>query len=237
MTAYFLVSVVVSTMFGFLLAMRAKPLSLSTRVALAVIPATAALVGWDWFISLIPGPVLAVPYRRVPVDAGLGPESRILALSTVQQWADHRLFYPPLSVLAFLPATLLRDPTAAVLAGRIQSLLYCFVPLIWVLTLEVRRGRLRTVNGVILFILFALLANRIAALRYVTTEIHADAPALALGCLALGLVGRIRVAEIELGLVWRDRRLDPCGLDQAGPSLAPSRPHHLGIHLRCPNRP
>jgi hypothetical protein len=197
MSEYLLISVVVSTMLGFLLAMRAKPLSISSRVALALIPAAAVLVGWDWFISLITAPPLAVPYSACRLTPALALSRGYSPYQPFDRGPIIGCFYPPLSVLAFLPATLLRDPTAAVLTGRIQSLLYCFVPLIWVLTLEVRRGRLRTVNGVILFILFALLANRIAALRYATTEIHADAPALALGCLALGLVGRIRVAEIN----------------------------------------
>ena len=41
--------------------------------------------------------------------------------------------YPPLATLAYLPATLIPDPTGAVLAGRCLSLVYFFAPAAWLL--------------------------------------------------------------------------------------------------------
>jgi hypothetical protein len=186
-----------SSVIGMLRAIRAKSLSLPTRIGLALIPALAVLVVWDWFSSLVMAPVLKVPYSGCRLAPALGLIRGYSPYPPFERGPIVGWFYPPISVLALLPAALIPDPTAAVLAGRFQSLLYGFAPVIWLLALEVRRGRLKAVNAAVMFLVFALLANRLISLRYVTTEVHADAPALALGCIALGLVGRIRGAAMS----------------------------------------
>jgi hypothetical protein len=79
-----------------------------------------------------------------------------------------------------------------VLAGCCMSLLFYFGPVIGLLAFEVRRGRLKAEVACLLFTAFAVLSNRLISLHIVSTMAHTDAPALGLGALALGLVGRIR---------------------------------------------
>jgi hypothetical protein len=188
---------IVSAVLGVLLAIGAKSSSLRTRVGLALIPVMAVLIGWDWFRSLVTEPVLTVPYS----ECRLTPTLALARGYSPYPPFDHGpligCFYPPIEVLAFLPATVFSNPTAAVLAGRCLSVFFSFAPLIWILALEVRHGRLKTLNAAVLFIVFAVVANHLICLRYSTTEIHADAPAIALGCIALGFVGLIRGPEMN----------------------------------------
>ncbi|HZW31670.1 MAG TPA: hypothetical protein VFF52_13235, partial [Isosphaeraceae bacterium] len=101
--------------------------------------------------------------------------------------------YPPLATLAYWPATLVPDPTGAVLAGRLLSLVFFFAPAAWLLLTD-RGDRTRPtgLTGVLLFGCFAMLTNQSRPLRYCSTEIHADAPALGLAAVAVGLMARSR---------------------------------------------
>jgi hypothetical protein len=177
----------IGVIFG-LLAKGRSPLS---RLALSLTPVAAFFVIWNWYVGLVIDPVfnfwsglrlfpaVALTYGYSPYQA---PEDGL-----ANGW-----IYPPGSVLAYLPATLFSDPTNAVLAGRCLSLLYYFGPVIGLLVFEVRRGRLKAGLACLLFMDFAVISHRVIALRYPSTEIHADAPALGLGAISLAMVGRIR---------------------------------------------
>ena len=97
--------------------------------------------------------------------------------------------YPPGSALAYLPATLINDPATALLAGRCLSLFYYYAPVTWLL---LSRGGRSRAGRWLLLITFALLTCYSRPLRYASTEIHADAPALGLAVLAVGLMSRAR---------------------------------------------
>jgi hypothetical protein len=167
------------------------------RFGLVLIPVLAVLVGSGWYRSLVTAPVVAIPFSACRLTPSLALSRGYPPYQPFDRGAIIGCFYPPISVLARLPVIVFADPTMAVLAGRLQSLLYCFLPLLWLLVMEVRHGMLKTVNALLLFLIFALLVDRVVCLRCATTEIHADAPAIALGCIALGLVGQIRSAEMS----------------------------------------
>src|SRR5262245_17369226 len=119
--------------------------------------------------------------------------------------------YPPLATLAYFPATLIPDPAGAVLAGRVLSLVYFFAPAAWLLLTDADRAdrsRWTGLSGLLLFSTFALLSGQSRPLLYCSTEIHADAPALGLAAVAVGLMARSRPGDrpraggVALLLAW-----------------------------------
>ena len=161
-------------------------------LGLAFLPVMIALVAAMWYNSLVISPVMPVPYSACRVMFAFALRQGYSPYPPFDSGALIGWYYPPLSIVAYLPATLFSDSTAAVMAGRCLSLLYFFGPFAWVLSLEVRSGRLKLLNACLVFTVFAVLASRMVCLRYSSTEVHADAPALALGCISLGLVGLMR---------------------------------------------
>jgi hypothetical protein len=114
--------------------------------------------------------------------------------------------YPPMALLAYLPATLAPDPAVATLAGRCLSLLFVLGPPVWLLTRATRGLDLAARLGLIA--LLSILVARSRALTYVATEVVADAPALAFAIVGLGLIGstaeKTRLAGATCGIlaVW-----------------------------------
>jgi hypothetical protein len=116
--------------------------------------------------------------------------------------------YPPMALLAYLPATLAPDPAIATLAGRCLSLLLVLGPSIWLLMRGSRGLGLDPVARLGLVSLLLVLVARSRSLTYVATEVVADAPALALAMVGLGLIGardeRARLGAATCGIlaVW-----------------------------------
>ena len=96
------------------------------------------------------------------------------------------MIYGPISAVAYLPATLWRTPAPAVLAGQVLSLLFVLTPVLGWLWRR-RRGEIwPTAFG---GLTFAFLVIDSRPLEYAAFTVHADAPALGLGMLALAVLG------------------------------------------------
>ncbi len=160
------------------------------RLGVASLPFTVSVVLWRWIAG-------AVFQGVVPYWSG----ARLAAAMTVQH--GYSLYspatsgpvlgwiYPPISALAYLPATVLRDPSLAIVTGRCLSLFYYYAPAALVLSSgsSDRRGRPR-LGRLLLFLTFALISGESQPLLYSSTEVHADAPALGLAALAVHMVTR-----------------------------------------------
>jgi hypothetical protein len=181
----------VCCLIGVVLCLVGRDRSIFSRLALFLLPPMAFVVTWNWYYTLVFNPIypffsadrlapaVALTYGyQLYYPAELGP---------VNGW-----IYPPAAVLAYLPATLASDPPMTVLVGCCLSLLFYFGPFVGLLTLEVRRRRLKADVACLLFAIFAVLSSCVISLHMVSTMAHADAPALGFGAVALGLVGRIR---------------------------------------------
>jgi hypothetical protein len=160
-------------------------------MAIAAMPLLVAMLAWHWVVAIgvLPygGPWSAI---RLAPSMGLRHGYRLYeprGLGPVLGW-----IYPPVAPLAYLPATLLGEPGAAVIAGRCLTAMYYYAPAVWlILTAPAAGGSCRWTR-VVLVLTFALITSQSTALSYCSTEIHADATALALGAAALGLLGRSR---------------------------------------------
>jgi hypothetical protein len=160
------------------------------RLWAAAVPVLLATLAWHWLVVLVVLP-----------DGG--PWSGIRLAPAMSLWYGYRLYeppdtglelgwvYPPVGALAYLPVTLIGDPTLAPLAGRCLTMIYDLGPVVWlILSAGTRRDRQARWVRLLLLLTFALLTTQSRALSYCSTEVHADAPALGLGALALGLLGR-----------------------------------------------
>jgi hypothetical protein len=92
--------------------------------------------------------------------------------------------YGPVAALAFLPVTIFRTPTPAILAGGVMQDLFVFGSLaffVWRTGTLVNADRLLTLGGVLAA---CLLMSRYWGTAYWISMVHADGPSLALGLLA-----------------------------------------------------
>ncbi len=91
--------------------------------------------------------------------------------------------YGPVAVLFYLPATLAKTPTAAILVGQLLALAGFFLPALW---LHWRAGPPARVWRFCGFLVFVALTLDLWPLTYSALTVHVDAPALGLGALAAG---------------------------------------------------
>ena len=196
----------------------------------ALLPLSALVILWSWLTTIGIDPVVG-PWSAARLAPAMSLRHGYALYSPPGSGPVTGWIYPPLATLAYLPATLIPDPTSAVLAGRCLSLVYFFAPAAWLLMTD-RTDRTRWTGsaGALLFAGFALLSAQSRPLRYCSTEIHADAPAL--GLAAPG--GRPDGAEPARGsAVAPGRRPAPghaLGVDQAAHGPRPAdRPALLGL--------
>jgi hypothetical protein len=189
----FAASLVAAIVTGLVLAVAPRGRPPFTRLARGLAPVLVVIVAWGWWVALVAEPVVPLwsGARLAPaLDLRQGhPLYHPDGQGPVSGW-----IYPPLSALAYLPATFWGDGADMILAGKVLSLLFYFGPVALVLTREWRRGRVSAEMAVVLFAAFALLTAAMRPLRYVATEVIADAPALGLGALALAALGSVRGA-------------------------------------------
>ncbi|WP_406701226.1 hypothetical protein V5E97_27115 [Singulisphaera sp. Ch08] len=160
------------------------------RLGIALTPFLVCTVVWHWVVS--------IAFHSMATfwnGARLAPAMGLLH--------GYRLYYPategpingwiygPVSSVAYLPAVLLGDAGVKILVARGLSLVYYYAPAAWLLLRggEGRKGR-PGVGEFLLFLMFVLLTTNSRALRYSATEVHADAPTLALAALAVVLMVR-----------------------------------------------
>lgn len=175
---------------GVLTALVVPRRSRSLRFTAVVLPPLLVATAWTWATTILVRPVLSTwsGPRLIPAAAWIRgfPMYPLPGEGPITGW-----IYPPVGALAYLPAAVINDPVTALLIGRGLSLLFVFGPVAWVLAAEARRGRIAAATAPILFVLFAYLAQEARSLRYVATEILADAPALGFLAVAMIAVGRL----------------------------------------------
>jgi hypothetical protein len=178
---------------------RSRGRGLTERLAAAALPLSGLVIVWSWLTTIGIDPVV-VPWSAARLAPAMGLGHGYALYSPPRSGPATGWIYPPLATLAYYPATLIPDPTGAVLAGRLLSLVYFFVPAAWLLLTD-RAGRTRWsgLSGILLFSTFALLSIQSRPLRYCSTEIHADAPALGLAAVAVGLMARGRPEDRPWG--------------------------------------
>lgn len=127
--------------------------------------------------------------------------------------------YGPLYPFTYLPSVLARDPRTAVTAATLLAHFFVLAPAGLILSLLGKReGGGRTAGPVpwlLLLLLFASITQLVRSMLYVTTLVHADAPAIGLflvACYAVLCAGRPGAANVRRWLL--------CGGVAAGFSAA-----------------
>jgi hypothetical protein len=114
--------------------------------------------------------------------------------------------YGPLYPLAYLPSALARQPTAAVAMATVLAHFYVLAPVALLCSLlgisKARESMGRSVHWMLAFVLFALVTHLAPSLTYVTTSVHADAPAFGLFLLACYAVLRCEGADGNVRMRW-----------------------------------
>nr|WP_020465963.1 hypothetical protein [Singulisphaera acidiphila] len=160
------------------------------RLGIAVLPFLGCTVAWHWVVSIAFQSMASFwNGARLAPAIGLLHGYRLYYPATegpINGW-----IYGPISSVAYLPAALLGNAGVKVLVGRGLSLFYYYAPAAWLLLRggEGRKGR-PGVGEFLLFLTFVLLTTNSHALRYSATEVHADAPTLALAALAIATMVR-----------------------------------------------
>lgn len=167
----------------------------------AVSPALLVVVAWGWWADLEIDPVMA-PWDGVRLAPSLALRQGWAIYPPVDRGPVLGWIYGPVAALFYVPATLAGEPWAMILAGRSLSLIGFFGPVAWLLGREARRGRLSIATAVLLVGGFAILADGSPALRYASTAILADNPAIGLGAIALGLLNVPEGVPSPKRLAW-----------------------------------
>ncbi|MEQ9358549.1 hypothetical protein [Coleofasciculus chthonoplastes] len=91
--------------------------------------------------------------------------------------------YGPLLALAYLPATIANSPTWALVLGKLMSLVFFFIPVIWLYVSEIWQKQKLSLS-ILALIAFFFFTTDIRALSYDAFRICADCPALGFSALA-----------------------------------------------------
>lgn len=91
--------------------------------------------------------------------------------------------YGPLLALAYLPATIANSPTFALILGKLISLGFYFIPVIWLYVSETWQNKKLSLS-ILALIAFFFFTTNIRALFYDAFRICADCPALGFSALA-----------------------------------------------------
>src|SRR4051794_25531757 len=100
---------------------------LSERLGAALLPLSAVGILWSWPTTHGIDPA-GVPWSAAPLAPATGLRYGYALYSPPRSGPVTGWIYPPLATLAYFPATLIPDPTGAVLAGRCLSLVFFFAP-------------------------------------------------------------------------------------------------------------
>jgi len=171
------------------------------RLIRASIPITAYVVAWHWVADIAVEPVLTV-WGGARLAPSVALQRGLKIYGGENHGAVTGWIYPPGSLVAYLPAAWIKSIPAALVTGRCLSLFYFYAPVAWLLlTRREGENRLALSSRWLLFVTFGLLTCSTRALRYCSTEIHSDAPALGLAALALGVMCRARTPRRQWGAI------------------------------------
>lgn len=164
------------------------------RLGLAVLPYLGVTVVWHG--------VASIGFQTM---AGFWNGARLAP--AIGLMYGYRLYYPatagpingwiygPISSVAYVPAAWWGNAGVMISVARGLSLFYYYAPAAWLLLGgagvgdEGRKGR-PGLGEFLLFLTFVLVTSHSRALRYSATEVHADAPTLALAALAVAVMVR-----------------------------------------------
>ncbi len=169
---------------GFALLVAARRRGWVAALSWAAVPFLVWVVLGAWWVTLYVQP--AVPsWDGARLTAALVVRLGLTLYPAPETGSVLSWFYGPVAALAYMPATLGTNPIAMLLIARGMSLVYFFGPLLWLLGREAQRGRTGHVTTVCGVALAATIADSSAGLRYASTAVLADNPALGLGLVAL----------------------------------------------------
>lgn len=96
--------------------------------------------------------------------------------------------YGPVNYLVYLPSALGNNPTFVILLGELITVLFYFLPILWLHIREhIRDSKILRFSGYV-FLLFCFLTIYIPPLNSTAFMIHADAPALGFCAIACGII-------------------------------------------------
>lgn len=190
LAAGMLATLVAAMILGSFLAITPRGQGWLDRVLRLAAPPLLAVAVWACVVSIVVRPAMTSwsGVRLAPIAGFLRgyPLYPSESSGPVNGW-----IYPPISALAYAPTAWLAEPWRAILGGRLLSLVFVFGPVALALAAERRRRALSTAGVVLLFAVFLGLTQQSKPLRYISTEILADAPALGLLALTVFLSSRI----------------------------------------------
>ena len=175
-----LVGLLVTLGLGWYLARKGQP---SEWLGRFLLPASIWIVGTTVVIRIHSIPF--VDWNAARLAPAFALARGLQVYSTPDSGFVLNTIYPPLSMVAYLPATLFLNPTVAILAGSTLSLVYFLAPIAW---LCMGRGRGYTSTGYRLFASFVFLGFVLLAVTRpplaVGSAIHADSPAIGFAAFA-----------------------------------------------------
>ena len=162
------------------------------RLIRASLPVTAFVLVWHWIADIAVEPVLTV-WSGIRLAPSVALLRGMKVYEGENQGPIIGWIYPPGSLLAYLPAAWIKNIPAALITGRCLSLFYFYGPVLWIL-LARRDGENQTAKSSrwLVLVTFGLVCCSTKVLRYCSTEIHSDAPALGLAALSLIVMSRSR---------------------------------------------
>jgi hypothetical protein len=159
---------------------------LADRSALAILPAAAACFAGLLFHKIHASVFFNLNWVRLqktfiaasgsPLYYGPGDGPALLTL------------YPPVSILAYLPATWFPSPFSAVRAAETLNILFFFLPVLGMHIARRPRAPRSLIYAILAFFSFAFLPFLTASLRSAAFHIHADAPTLGLAAAACAIL-------------------------------------------------
>lgn len=113
------------------------------------------------------------------------------------------MHYAPISALVYLPSTLAKSPTMALLSAQIIALIFYSLPIVWLYFGDRDKGRNTPSQAFAIYwlVLFGFFSLGLPSLNYSSSAVHADAPALGLSALACGFLYYIKDPRRRLPLV------------------------------------
>src|SRR3989338_696625 len=96
--------------------------------------------------------------------------------------------YGPVSVLFYLPATLVRDPLTSIRIAQALAILIFYLPIFWIHVKGNRQDQKLFSFSILTFIFFCFASLALTSTRQGAFIVHADAPTLGLGALSCGFI-------------------------------------------------
>lgn len=189
----FLLTCLLSLGAGIWLGRRSADRPIWERLGIGVLPFLGCTVAWHWVVSL-GFKAMATFWSKTSLAAAMGLSYGYGVAYPTAVGPIEDTFQGTVSRLAYWPAVWLGRSGFQILAVRGLSLFYFYGPAAWLFLRDEEAGPRKwgrpSLGSLLLFIAFVLLTTNYRSIRFSPTEVHADAPALALAALAVVLMVR-----------------------------------------------